>query len=69
MYIRYIETILALLDEEAFYLMSESFDGLHVTINVNNNIISQYTAWALFCQNDSKFPLKYKAFQYYKQKG
>eukprot|EP01041_Mallomonas_annulata_P000067 gene67-78_t len=57
---------LLLLYEEVIYLMQHEL--LNV-LSVNNDELSIQDLWTIFCTKNKRFPIKYKAYHYFKEKG
>jgi tRNA splicing endonuclease len=56
---------LLLLDEEAFYLFNNNYLSL---LDLNECEVSKEQLWLTFVNKNSKFPIKYKVYEYFKEK-
>lgn len=56
-----------LLDEEALFLVESGILEIHD--GISECAINSPELWALFCSKASNFPVKYKVYEYFKQKG
>ena len=58
---------LMLLDEEAFFLYTHDYLQL-VTLN-GSPVTSSLQLWHKFCEKNSKFPIKYKVYTFFRDRG
>lgn len=61
------ETNAVLLDEEALYLVENNL--LEVYDHNSQLLVGNEELWALFCSKLSTFPIKYKVYLYFKNRG